>query len=79
MEKQGDSRIRFHSQNKLVDWWLSRRSESFVWGATRQELVDVVRPWRVLQFFDHNDLRQMDPALADETLAAGELICLAEI
>ena len=69
----------FHSQSKLVDWWLSRQREPFVWGTTRRELVDFVRPWRVLRFFDHNDLREIDFALADEPLATGEVICLAEI
>jgi hypothetical protein len=42
-------------------------------------LVDFVRPWRVFRFFDHNDLREIDSALADEPLATGEVICLAEI
>jgi methyltransferase (TIGR00027 family) len=79
MEKQSDGRIRFHSQSKLVDWWLSGRGEPFVWGATRDELVDFVRPWRVRRFFDHNDLRQMNPGRANEALATGEVICLAEI
>ena len=79
MEKQSNGRIRFHSQSKLVDWWLSRRGEPFVWGTTRRELVDFVRPWRILRFFDHNDLHEIDSALADEPLATGEVICLAEI
>ncbi len=79
MEKQSNGRIRFYSQSKRVDWWLSRRGEPFVWGTTRHELVDFVRPWRVLRFFDHNDLREIDSALADEPLANGEVICLAEI
>jgi hypothetical protein len=79
MEKQSDGRIRFHCQSKLVDWWLSRRGEPFVWGTTRHELVYFVRSWRVLRFFDHNDLREIDSALADEPLARREVICLAEI
>ena len=32
MEKQGDGRIRFDSQSKLVDWWLCRRGEPFPLG-----------------------------------------------
>ena len=79
MEKRSDGRIRFHSQSQLVDWWLRRRGEPFVWGTTRSELVDLVRPWRIIRFFDHNDLRQMEPGLADERIAQGEVICLAEI
>jgi methyltransferase (TIGR00027 family) len=79
MEKQGDGRIRFDSQSRLVDWWLRRRGEPFLWGTTRSELVDLVRPWRVIRFFDHNDLRQMESGLADEPIAKGEVICLAEI
>ena len=79
MEKGGDGRIRFDSQSKLVDWWLNRRDESFVWGTTRSDLVELVRPWRIVRFFDHDDLRQMKSGLADEPIARGEVICLAEI
>jgi methyltransferase (TIGR00027 family) len=79
MEKQSDSRICFHSQSKLVDWWLRRRGEPFLWGSTRDELIDVVRPWRVIRFFDHDDLRQMESELSGDRIAKGEVICLAEI
>jgi hypothetical protein len=34
-------------------------------------------PWRVIRFFDHNDLRNMESGLANEVLAKGEVICLA--
>ena len=78
MEKQADRRIRFDSQTKLVDWWLSKRGEPFLWGSTRDELVDLVRPWQIIRFFDHDDLRK-EFALADEPIAKGEVICLAEI
>jgi methyltransferase (TIGR00027 family) len=78
MEKQSDGRIRFDSQSKLVDWWLCRRGEPFLWGTTRSELVDLVCPWRVVRFFDHDDLRELRSGLADEPLAKGEVICLAE-
>ena len=44
MEKQSDGRIRFDSQSKLVDWWLHRRGEPFVWGTTRSELVEPGTP-----------------------------------
>jgi methyltransferase (TIGR00027 family) len=79
MEKQGNGRIRFDSQSKLVDWWLRGRGEPFLWGTTRSELVDLVRPWRVIRFFDHDDLRKMESELADQPIARGEVICLAEI
>ena len=79
MEKGGDGRIRFDSQSKLVDWWLHRRGESFVWGTTRSDLVKLVRPWWVVRFFDRDDLCQMKSGLADEPIARGEVICLAEI
>ncbi len=79
MEKGSDGRIRFDSQSKLVDWWLHKRGESFVWGTTRSDLVELVRPWRIVRFFDHDDLRQMKSGLADEPIARGEVICLAEI
>jgi len=79
MEKQGDGRIRFDSQSNLVDLWLRGRGEPFLWGTTRSELVDLVRPWRVIRFFDHDDLRKMESGLADKPIAKGEVICLAEI
>jgi len=79
IEKQRDGQIRFHSQSKLVDWWLRKRGEPFLWGTTRGELVDFVRPWHVIRFFDHDDLREIESGLADEPIARGEVICLAEI
>jgi methyltransferase (TIGR00027 family) len=79
MEKQRDGRTRFDLQTKLVDWWLRRRSEPFLWGTTRSELAGIIRPWRVIRFFDHNDLRGIESGLADETIARGEVICLAGI
>ena len=79
MEKGSDGRIRFDSQSKLVDWWLHRRGESFVWGTTRSDLVELVRPWRIVRFFDHDDLRQIKSGLADGPIARGEVICLAKI
>lgn len=79
MEKLSDGGIRFHSQTKSVDWWLRRRGEPFLWGATGTEVSELIRPWRVIRLFDQKDLRQMEPRLAAEPLAAGEVICLAEI
>jgi methyltransferase (TIGR00027 family) len=79
MEKQGDGRVRFSSQTKLVDSWLRRRGEPFLWGTTRNELANIVSPWRVIQFFDHNNLRARESDLTDEVIAQGEVICLAEI
>ena len=79
MEKQGDGQLRFDSQTKLVDSWLRRRGEPFLWGTTRSELAEFIRPWRVIRFFDHNDLRNMESDLSDEIIAKGEVICLAEI
>jgi methyltransferase (TIGR00027 family) len=79
MEKQRDGHIRFDSQTKLVTWWLRTRGEPFLWGTTRSELAELVRPWRVVRFFDHNDLRDMDSEFIDEAIAKGEVICLAAI
>ena len=79
MEKQRDGHIRFDSQTKLVTWWLRTRGEPFLWGTTRSELAEFVRPWRVIRFFDHNDLREIGSELTDEAIAKGEVICLAEI
>jgi methyltransferase (TIGR00027 family) len=79
MEKFSDGRIRFHSQIKTVDWWLRRSAEPFLWGATRSEVKELIRPWRVVRFFDHDDLRGLEPRVTDEPLAKGEVICLAEL
>jgi methyltransferase (TIGR00027 family) len=78
MEKRSDGRIRFDSQSKLVDWWLRRRGESFTWGATRPELVDFLRPWRVARFFDQDDLRELTSGRTARSIAKGEVICLAD-
>ena len=79
MERQQDGHIRFDSQTKLVDWWLRIRGEPFLWGSMRSELAEIIRPWRVIRFFDHNDLRGMASDLTDEIIAKGEVICLAAI
>jgi methyltransferase (TIGR00027 family) len=79
MEKQGDGQLGFDSQTKLVTWWLRTRGEPFLWGTTRSELAEFVRPWRVIRFFDHNDLRDMESDLSGEIIAKGEVICLAAI
>jgi methyltransferase (TIGR00027 family) len=79
MEKQRNGRIQFDSQTKLVTWWLRTRGEPFLWGTTRSELAEFVRPWRVMRFFDHNDLQKIGSARIDEAIAKGEVICLAEI
>ena len=79
MEKQGDDQLRFDSQTKLVDSWLRRRGEPFLWGTMRSELANIVSPWRVIRIFDHDDLRQMHCGCADEIIAKGEVICLAAI
>lgn len=79
MEKQTNGRIRFHTQSGIVDWWLRGRGEPFLWGTTRPELVDFSRPWRVARFFDHDDLRELDPTVSNQRIARGEVICLAEI
>jgi len=79
MEKQHDGRIRFDSQTNLVDWWRRTRCEPFLWGSTRSELVEIIQPWRIIRFFDHNDLRSMASDLRDEIIAKGEVICLAAI
>ena len=79
MEKPGGGQLRFDSQTKLVDWWLHRRGEPFLWGTARSELAEFIRPWRVIRFFDHNDLRDMESNLSSEIIAKGEVICLAAI
>ena len=79
MEKHRDGHIRFCSQTKLVTWWLRGRGEPFLWGTTRGELAEFIQPWRVIRFFDHDDLRKIESELTDEIIAKGEVICLAAI
>ena len=79
MEKQRDGHIRFDSQTKLVTWWLRTRGEPFLWGTTRSELAEFIQPWRVIRFFDHNDLRKIESEPIEEVIAKGEVICLAAI
>jgi len=79
MEQQQNGHIRFDSQTKLVDWWLNIRGEPFLWGSTRSTLTEIIQPWRVIRFFDRNDLRETDSVVSDEIIAKGEVICLAEI
>ena len=79
MEKQRHGHVRFNSQAKLVDWWLRRRGEPFLWGTTRSELAAFVSPFRVIRFFDHNDLLKLGSEPIEEVIAKGEVICLTEI
>jgi O-methyltransferase involved in polyketide biosynthesis len=79
MEPRRDGRIRFRKQTKLVDWWLNWRGEPFVWGLERNHISRLASPWTVDRVLDENDLRALDSSPADFPLAAGELICLAEI
>jgi len=79
MEKQGDGQRRSDSQTRLGDSWLHRRGEPFLWGTKRSELAEFIRPWRVIRFFDHDDLRDMESDLSCEIIAKGEVICLAAI
>lgn len=77
MEKQQNGDIGFDSQTKLVDCWLRIRGEPFLWGSTKSELAEVIRPWRVIQFFDHNNLQALESDPGNEIIAKGEVICLA--
>ncbi len=79
MEWQPDGRIRFRRQTRLVDWWLRQRGEPFAWGVERGHLAEFARPWQVVRIFDEADLHALDLSSGDFPLAAGELICLAEI
>jgi methyltransferase (TIGR00027 family) len=79
MEPRRDGRVRFQSQTQLVDRWLSWRGEPFVWGLERSRISRLAQPWEVVRVIDENDLRALDASPADPPLAAGELICLAEI
>jgi methyltransferase (TIGR00027 family) len=78
MEQRRDGRIRFDSQSEFVTWWLRTRGEPFLWGTTRSEIAEFIQPWRLIRFFDDNDLRKIESELADDVIAKGEVICLAE-
>jgi methyltransferase (TIGR00027 family) len=79
MEPRGDGRIRFQKQARLVDWWLSWRGEPFVWGLERTHISRLAGPWEIGRVLDEKDLRALDSSPGHFSLAAGELICLAEI
>ena len=79
MGEQRDGHIRFDSQTKLVTWWLRIRGEPFLWRTTRGEIAEFIRPWRVIRFFDHNDMRKIGSEFTGEVIAKGEVICLAAI
>jgi methyltransferase (TIGR00027 family) len=79
MEPRRDGRIRFQGQTRLVDCWLGWRGEPFVWGLERSQISQLALPWKVVRVFDENDLRALEASPVDRPLAAGELICLAEI
>ncbi len=77
MEKTADGRIRFQSQTKLIDWWLRRRSEPFLWAAARAEIKELLASWSAVAFFDDHDLRALGELSPATALAVGEIICLA--
>jgi methyltransferase (TIGR00027 family) len=79
MEPQRDGRIRFRKQTRLVDWWLKARGEQFCWGINREELAGFILPWRPVRIVDDAGLRDISALPPDIDLAAGELICLAEL
>jgi methyltransferase (TIGR00027 family) len=79
MQRNSAGHVRFRNQTKLVDLWLQLRGEPFRWGIARENLTKFISPWQVLRIYDENDLSKLDSAAGNRTLAAGEIICLAEI
>jgi methyltransferase (TIGR00027 family) len=79
MQRDSGGRVRFRNQTMLVDLWLQFRGEPFRWGIAREDLTKFISPWRVLCIYDENDLSKRDSAAGNRPLAAGEIICLAEI
>ena len=79
MEPRRDGRVRFRNQSRLVDWWLGWRGEPFVWGLERNRISQLSEQWRVERIVDENGLRALDSSAGSFSLAAGELICLAEL
>lgn len=77
MEKRNDGCIRFRRQSQLVDRWLSRSREPFLWSASRSEVTALFPSWDDVTFFDHHDLRALGRLERAVPLAAGETICLA--
>ena len=78
MEPDSKGRVRFRSQTKLVDLWLRFQGEPFRWGIKRESVEELISPWRVIRIYDESDLRKLGSQPPQATLAAGELICLAE-
>jgi methyltransferase (TIGR00027 family) len=79
MEPRRDRRVRFRNQSRLVDWWLSWRGEPFVWGLERNRISHLAEPWQIDRIVDDKDLHALDSSPGSFSLAAGELICLAEL
>lgn len=79
MERAHDGSIRFRKQSRLVNWWLGRSGEPFLWGATAADLNQFIEPWQIVRFFDAVDLRELDSTSEPGPLAEGELICLARL
>ena len=74
-----DETVRFRKQTSLVDWWLARRGEPFAWGINRHEIPKLIHPWQNRRIYDDTDLRAAGSLGSEVPLAAGELICLAEL
>jgi methyltransferase (TIGR00027 family) len=79
MEPRSDGHIRFQKQTALVNWWLEREGEPFFWGSNRHQLEQFIYPWRTARVFDDSDLRELASLPPHIPVAAGELLCLANL
>lgn len=78
MENSSGSRVCFRGQSRLVDWWLRRRGEPFLWSASRAEIGKLLgSSWSAVDFFDDRDFRRLGQVASTVALAAGETVCLA--
>lgn len=70
MQRWPDGTVGFRPQSRLVRWWLRRRHEPFLWGATPGEISELLREagWTPDRFTEGEELRA----------AAGTVGCVGE-
>jgi methyltransferase (TIGR00027 family) len=80
MESQG-GRIAFGGQTRIVDWWLKRRGEPFLWGIMKESLADYLRArgFKMLELVDTERFRQLYLDNRQLALADGDHLCVAEV
>jgi methyltransferase (TIGR00027 family) len=83
MEEPTDGRIGFRHSSGLVDWWLRRKGEPFLWAHDPQKLAQFLEQKGLhlheLAAADTLRIRYLEPAgLPDARLAMGEWLAFAQ-